>query len=140
VGRAVIDGFGGASAWEIDFKNENLLARVDGAVRALVPDIITVLDRETAEAIVTERLKFGQRVRVVGASAPAAMRTPEALAVVGPQVFGIAEPYRAIETLNGWEPRWPALRMTMRWAACLSLRDTGQWSVGVQRFGQNLGP
>jgi len=102
VGRAVIDGFGGVGRLEIDFKNENLVARVDGAVRALVPDIITVLDRETADPIVTERLKFGQRVRVVGASAPAAMRMPEALAVVGPQVFGIAEPYRAIETLNGW--------------------------------------
>jgi len=102
VGRAVIDGFGGNGRMEIDFKNENLLARQDGAVRALVPDIITILDRETAETIVTERLKYGQRVKVVGASAPHALRTPEALAVLGPDAFGLPGPYRTIESLNGW--------------------------------------
>lgn len=102
VGRAVIDGFAGGGRMEVDFKNENLLARQDGVVRALVPDIITILDRETAETIVTERLKYGQRVKVVGASAPAALRTPEALAVLGPDAFGLPGPYRPIETLNGW--------------------------------------
>jgi DUF917 family protein len=102
VGRAVIDGFAGGGRLEVDFKNENLLARRDGAVLALVPDIITILDRETAETIVTERLKYGQRVKVVGASAPAALRTPEALAVLGPDAFGLPGPYRPIETLNGW--------------------------------------
>ena len=55
---------------EVEFKNENLVARLDGEVRALVPDLISILDRETAETIVTERLKYGQRVKVVGASAP----------------------------------------------------------------------
>jgi hypothetical protein len=103
VGRAVIDGFGDGGRLEIDFKNENLLARQDGIVRALVPDIITILDRETAETIVTERLKYGQRVRVVGASAPVALRTPDALAVLGPDAFGFAGPYRPIEALNGWD-------------------------------------
>ena len=102
VGRAVIDGFANGGRLEIDFKNENLLASQDGVIRALVPDIITILDRETAETIVTERLKYGQRVKVVGASVPAALRTPEALAVLGPAAFGFAGPYRPIETLNGW--------------------------------------
>ena len=55
VGRAVIDAFGGGSRLEVEFKNENLVARLDGEVRALVPDLITILDRETAETIVTER-------------------------------------------------------------------------------------
>jgi DUF917 family protein len=71
-------------------------------VRALVPDIITILDRETAETIVTERLKYGQRVAVVGASAPAALRQPESLAVLGPGAFGLPNPYRPVEELNGW--------------------------------------
>jgi uncharacterized protein len=102
VGRAVIAGFAGGGRLEVDFKNENLLARQDGDIRALVPDIITILDRETAEAIVTERLKYGQRVKVVGASAPAALRTPEALAVLGPGAFGLPGPYRPVEEINGW--------------------------------------
>ncbi len=71
-------------------------------VRAVVPDLITIVDRETAETIVTERLKYGQRVKVVGASAPAALRTPEALAILGPSALGIATPYQQIEVLNGW--------------------------------------
>ncbi len=102
VGRAVIDGFAGGGRMEVDFKNENLLARLDGELRALVPDIITILDRETAETIVTERLKYGQRVAVVGASAPAALRQPESLAVLGPGAFGLPNPYQPIEELNGW--------------------------------------
>lgn len=102
VGRAVIDGFSAGGRLEIVFKNENLLASRDGIALAMVPDIITILDRETAETIVTERLKYGQRVKVVGACAPAPLRTPEALAVLGPAAFGFDDPYRPIESLNGW--------------------------------------
>jgi DUF917 family protein len=102
VGRAVIDAFGGGRRLEVEFKNENLIARLDGEVRALVPDIISILDRETAETIVTECLKYGQRVKVVGASAPQALRSPQALAVLGPDAFGLPGPYRSIAELNGW--------------------------------------
>jgi uncharacterized protein len=103
LGHATIQAFGSDSRLEIDFKNENLVARLDGVVRALVPDLITIVDRETAETIVTERLKYGQRVKVVGASAPHALRTPEALKILGPQAFGIATSYQGIELLNHWE-------------------------------------
>ena len=107
LGRAVIEGFDGPQGstgqrLEVEFKNENLVARLDGEVRALVPDLITIVDRETAEAIVTERLRYGQRVKVLGASAPSALRSPEALAILGPQAFGIRTPYKEIELLNGW--------------------------------------
>src|SRR5262249_43165310 len=102
LGRAIIEAFGSRQRLEIEFKNENLVARLDGEVRAVVPDLITIVDRETAEAIVTERLKYGQRVKVLGASAPHALRTPEALAIMGPGAFGINTPYREIELLNGW--------------------------------------
>lgn len=102
IGRAVIDAFGGGQRLVVEFKNENLVARLDGEVRALVPDLISILDRETAETIVTERLKYGQRVKVVGASAPTALCTPQALAVLGPDAFGLPGPYRPIATLNGW--------------------------------------
>lgn len=103
VGRAVIDAFGGGRRLEVEFKNENLIARLDGQVRALVPDIISILDRETAETIVTECLKYGQRVKVVGASAPHALRSEDALAVLGPDAFSLPGPYRSIAELNDWK-------------------------------------
>jgi DUF917 family protein len=102
VGRVVMEGFDGRGRMELEFQNENLVARVDGAIRAMVPDLITVMDRETADSITTERLRFGQRVTVVGAAAPAVLRTERALSFVGPSAFGFAERYQPIETLNDW--------------------------------------
>ncbi|MBS0387303.1 MAG: DUF917 domain-containing protein [Proteobacteria bacterium] len=103
LGCAVIEAFGGAERLEVEFKNENLVARVGGEIRALVPDLITIVDRETAETIVTERLRYGQRVKVIGASAPAALCEPASLAVLGPQAFGLKTAYRGIAELNGWK-------------------------------------
>jgi DUF917 family protein len=60
------------------------------------------MDRETADTITTERLKYGQRVKVVGAAAPSMLRSKQALAIVGPGAFGFADDYRPIETLNAW--------------------------------------
>ncbi len=84
----------------IEFQNEFLLAQDNGAVRALVPDIISLLDRETAEPITTDQLKYGQRVKVVALSVPQIMRTPEALATFGPTAFGITHPYVPLEELD----------------------------------------
>ena len=83
----------------ITFQNENLIAMHQGEVRAIVPDLICILDADTAEPITTERLRYGQRVRVMGISAPPIMRTPEALAVFGPQAFGLDEPFRPLEDI-----------------------------------------
>lgn len=102
IGRVVIDGFGGSGRMEVEFQNENLVARRDGHICAMVPDLITIMDRESADTITTERLKYGQRVKVVGASAPQRLRSALALDVVGPGAFGMAEPYSPIEQLNSW--------------------------------------
>lgn len=99
-GRVQIQGIdGNDEVMEILFQNENLIARVDGEVKAIVPDLICILDSETAEPITTEGLKYGQRVKVMAVSVHPIMRTPEALAVFGPQAFGLSEPFRPIETL-----------------------------------------
>ncbi len=82
---------------ELEVQNENLIARAAGRVRAIVPDLICVLDGETAEPITTERLRYGQRVLVMAVAVPQIMRTPEALAVFGPSAFGFAEPYQPLE-------------------------------------------
>ncbi|MCP3730894.1 DUF917 domain-containing protein [Sphingomonas sp. MG17] len=102
VGRVVIESFGGGDRMDLEFQNENLIARRNGEVVAMVPDLITVMDRETADSITTERLKYGQRVKIVGAAAPAMLREAQALKFVGPAAFGFGDAYRPIEELNGW--------------------------------------
>ncbi|MFM9107284.1 MAG: DUF917 domain-containing protein [Chloroflexota bacterium] len=76
----------------IDVQNENLIARDgEGRVVAVVPDLICIVDEDTAEPITTELLRYGMRVAVAGIPAPALLKTPEALAVVGPAAFGYPE-------------------------------------------------
>jgi len=82
------------------FQNEHLCAWVDGRVATVVPDLISVVDRESGEPITTEGLRYGQRVKVVGASAAPNMRTPQALAVFGPHAFGLDIPFMPIEEIN----------------------------------------
>jgi DUF917 family protein len=100
IGRAQI---GGNAPWagvmEIEIQNENLIARVDGVVKAIVPDLICIMDSESAEPITTESLRYGQRVTVLAVAVPAIMRTPEALDVFGPRCFGLDEPFTPIETM-----------------------------------------
>src|SRR5262249_28561709 len=60
----------------IDIQNEYLVARRDGRTVAVVPDLISVLDRESAEPLTAEMLRYGQRVAVVGYSAPPELRRP----------------------------------------------------------------
>jgi DUF917 family protein len=98
-GRARFVSFAGDSTMEIEFQNENLVASVDGEVRCLVPDLIVVLEADTAEPITTEGLRYGQRVTVVGISTPDLMRTPEALATFGPAAFGIDHEFVPVEAL-----------------------------------------
>ena len=101
LGRCVLEALhGGGERLEIQFQNENLCAHRDGRLIATVPDLIVVVDRETAEPITTEGLRYGQRVCVLGVSAPPALRTPEALAVLGPQAFKLDHPFTPIETLS----------------------------------------
>jgi len=101
-GRAVIAPLGDdGETLEISFQNENLIARRGGRLVAIVPDLICVVDHETAEPITTEGLRYGQRVRVLGISTPAMMRTPEALVAFGPSAFGLQEDFVAVEELAG---------------------------------------
>ncbi|MFT4043855.1 MAG: DUF917 domain-containing protein [Gordonia sp. (in: high G+C Gram-positive bacteria)] len=98
-GRVRIAPFDGGSPLVIDFRNENVIAVRDQQVVAIVPDLITIVDLESCTAITTETLRFGQRVRVVAISTPEIMRTPEALAVWGPQAFGLDHPWTPVEEL-----------------------------------------
>jgi len=102
VGRAILEAFGSYQRFEVEFQNENLVARKNGVVMGTVPDILTFMDRETAIPVTTEGLRYGQRLMLYGVSVPPILRTPQALEVFGPAVFGIEDKYQPIESINGW--------------------------------------
>lgn len=77
----------------ITFQNENLIARRGEEVLALVPDIITIMDAETAVPITNETLRYGQRVVVMAVGVPPIMKTSVALRQFGPSAFGLTEAY-----------------------------------------------
>ena len=100
-GSVVIAGLGADSGrlLRLEIQNENLVAMEDGRVRASAPDLITVLDSTTAEAVPTERLAYGQRVTVVSFACDPVWRTPAGLALAGPQSFGYDFDFVPVEDL-----------------------------------------
>lgn len=81
---------------DIQLKNEYLIATDNKKVVAIVPDLICILERETATPIPTENLKYGQRVNVFAVSAPPELCTSKALEVFGPAAFGLNEKFVAL--------------------------------------------
>jgi len=99
VGTAIVTRAGNVDDMlRIDFQNEFLVAWKDGNAVASTPDIISVLDSHTLLPITSDAIRYGQRVKVVAMSAPALMRTPRALEVVGPRAFGYDIDYRPVDT------------------------------------------
>ena len=102
IGRTVIHSLGGGEqVLELEFKNEHLVARINGEVRATVPDLITVLDSETGEHLGTDRLRYGQRVTVLVVRAPEIWRSERGLSLLGPRAYDIDCDYIPVEILNG---------------------------------------
>lgn len=95
VGRLSLVGTG---RWQgqtstIELQNEFLLLRVGEEVRAIVPDLITLVDSERGSPITTEVVRYGLRVTVIGIPAPRQLTTPQALRCVGPAAFGYDLPF-----------------------------------------------
>ncbi|HEU0164588.1 MAG TPA: DUF917 domain-containing protein [Thermomicrobiales bacterium] len=77
---------------DIDFQNENLIARRDnGEVIAVVPDLICLVDADTGAPLTTEVVRYGMRAAVLGIPAPVELKTDAALRSVGPAAFGYPE-------------------------------------------------
>ena len=97
-GSATIEGTGvdGGRSLTIEFQNENLVVIEDGEALATVPDIITLLDSHTAHGIVTEHIRYGQRVVIGVFPAPEQWTSEIGLAVVGPRVFGYDVDYQPV--------------------------------------------
>ena len=115
-GRVIVDGM---DAFEnqkvvIDFQNEFLIARYmkndnPGEVLACVPDLITVVDIDTAQPIPTEEIHYGMRVSVVVMPVSPIMATEQALKWVGPQAFGYPKDiiYKPVSEFPNYEPVGP---------------------------------
>lgn len=100
IGHCHLDAIDGSGrSMQVSFQNEHLVAREDGITRAIVPDLICMVDRETANPITAESLKYGQRIKVIATSAAPIMRTPESLAVFGPRCFGLEEDFVPLEDI-----------------------------------------
>lgn len=101
-GKAVVEGFDEyqGEKLQVDFQNENLIAKVGDQPIAMVPDLITFLDSETGTPLTTEGLKYGFRVVCLGIPTPQIMRNKEALEVWGPRYFGYEYDYQPVEEIN----------------------------------------
>ncbi|MCE5316179.1 MAG: DUF917 domain-containing protein [Parachlamydia sp.] len=90
-GHAYVEGFDEYQGmiFEVQFQNENLIAKIDGRLAAVVPDLVSLLDLETGIPFTTEGLRYGMRVICLGIPSPEIMRSEAALEVWGPRCFGL---------------------------------------------------
>lgn len=102
-GSAVIEGIDDDKGrlFRLEFQNENLVVLEDGDALATVPDIIALLDFHNGHGIVTEGIRYGQRVVVVVFPSPEPWTTAKGLETVGPRAFGYDFEYVAVEKRCG---------------------------------------
>ena len=89
-GRAELDGLDGSAGRSVtlEFQNEWLVAELDGTPIATVPHLICLLDSVSGEAVGTETARYGQRVALVGITAPELFTSDAGLRYVGPRALG----------------------------------------------------
>lgn len=102
-GSAVIEGIDDdrGRLFRLEFQNENLVVLEDGEALATVPDIIVLLDFHNAQGIVTEGIRYGQRVVIAVFASPEPWTTPKGLETVGPRAFGYDFDYLPVEERYG---------------------------------------
>jgi DUF917 family protein len=100
-GTVTIDGTGADAGRRVTIhvQNENLLAEEGDRPLAIVPDLITICDANSGDAIGTERVRYGQRVVAIGIPCAPVWRTAPGLRIAGPERFGFPHEYRPLEEL-----------------------------------------
>ena len=98
-GVVTIDGTGDDTGRRIQVhvQNENLLAVEGDRMLACVPDLIVLADEATGDAVPTERVRYGQRLVLLGLPCAPIWRTAGGLRVAGPQRFGFPHAYLPVE-------------------------------------------
>ena len=92
-----VDSYSGRSII-IHFQNENLGVSEQGEFMVTTPDLISVVDVDTAEPVTTEHLRYGMRVAVIGLPCHPAWREEAALKLVHPRYFGYDVEYVPVES------------------------------------------
>ena len=102
-GSVVVEGYGpdAGRLVRVEIQNENLVALEDGAVLASVPDLITLVDNHTADAVATETVRYGQRVAIIAFPCAPIWRTPRGIEIAGPRAFGYDVDYVPVEARHG---------------------------------------
>ncbi|MEV8096734.1 DUF917 domain-containing protein [Kitasatospora sp. NPDC085879] len=72
----------------LEAQNELLLALLDGAVVAAVPDVLCLVDRQRQRLVGLEQAAVGDHVDVLVIAADPRWHTPQGLALAGPRAFG----------------------------------------------------
>jgi uncharacterized protein len=100
-GSVVIEGLGqdAGRLIRLELQNEHLVALERGRLLASVPDLITMLDSETADAISADRVSYGQRVTVIAFGCDPIWRTEQGIAAAGPRAFGYDFDFVPVEEL-----------------------------------------
>ncbi|MHA1722162.1 MAG: DUF917 domain-containing protein [Candidatus Baldrarchaeia archaeon] len=105
--KATLEGTGeyAGRTMEIIFKNEAMMARVDGQIVAVFPDLICMIDPRTGKGIMTVNIKPGLEMAVVGVPAHERLReclkTEIGREAFSPARFGFPEvKYEPIEVLT----------------------------------------
>jgi DUF917 family protein len=100
-GSVVIEGLGedAGRLIRLELQNEHLVALERGRLLASVPDLITVLDSETGDAISADRVGYGQRVVVIAFGCDPVWRTERGIAAAGPRTFGYDFDFIPVEEL-----------------------------------------
>jgi len=88
-----------ASIW---VKNEHHLVWIDGAPRAMSPDIIAVLEAPSGRPLTNHEITEGTPVSIIGTPPlDARWRTLKGIELLGPRTFGFDVDYQPVEELNG---------------------------------------
>lgn len=73
---------------DVHFKNENLIAILNGKTIAVTPDIIIPVERDTAHPLTVEQLAIGKQIALLMIDSHPLWKTDAGLELVGPKVFG----------------------------------------------------
>lgn len=102
-GSVLVEGYGADTGRSVlvEIQNENLVAREDDQVLASVPDLITMVDAQTADAVATELVRYGQRVVLVAFPCHPIWRTARGIEIAGPRAFGYDFDHRPLPVPDG---------------------------------------
>lgn len=101
-GTTTVEGSGSFEGSSVDiwFLNEHHIVRDGSRVIATSPDIITIVERETAEPLSNTEITVGMEVSILGFRIHPSYRSPESVAVNGPRYYGFDFDYVPIEELH----------------------------------------